>query len=74
VPAAGRVRIATRRAGWRTFAVPDGSIGISGTPAGRSPASGSWPVPDVIAVSVWILVMSGLESVFEGSGVIGGRW
>jgi hypothetical protein len=72
-PAAKRVRNATRRAGWRPFAVPDSSIRISGTPARLSPASEAWPVPDVIAVSAWILVMSGWEGVFEDSGVIGGR-
>jgi hypothetical protein len=73
-PATKRAGIATRRAGWRPFAGPDSSIGISGTPARLSPASGAWPVPDAIAVSFWILIMSGWEGVFEGSGVIGGRW
>jgi hypothetical protein len=58
-PATGSVRIATRRAGWRPFAVPDSSIRISGTPARLSHASGAWPLPVVIAISVWILVMSG---------------
>ena len=73
-PATRDVRIATRRVGWRPFAGPDSSIRISGTPAGLSHASRAWPLPDVIAVSVWIVVMSGWEGVYEGSGVIGGRW
>ena len=73
-PATGSARIATRRVGWRPFAGPSSSIKISGTPARLSPASRAWPVPDVIAISVWIFVMSGRERVSEGSGVIGGRW
>jgi hypothetical protein len=74
VPATGRARIATRRAGWRPFAEPSSSIKISGTPAGLSAASGAWPVPDAVANSVWIVVMSGWERVSECSGVIGVRW
>ena len=73
-PATGSVRIATRRVGWRPFAEPSSSIKLSGTPAGISPASGAWPVPEAVALSVWIVVMSGWETVSEGSGVIGGRW
>jgi hypothetical protein len=73
-PATRGVRIATRRAGWRPFAGPSGSIKLRGTPARLSHASGAWPVPDVVAISVWIVVMSGWEGVYEGSGVIGGRW
>jgi hypothetical protein len=73
-PATNGVRIATRRAGWRPFAGPDSSIKISGTPAGLSPASGACPVPDVIAISVRIVVLSGWEGVSEASGLIGGRW
>jgi hypothetical protein len=73
-PATERARIATRRAGWLPFAGPDSSIRISGTPARLSVAIRAWPVPDVITVSVWIMVMSGWESVFEGSGVIRGPW
>jgi hypothetical protein len=73
-PATGRARIATRRVGWRPFAGPSSSIKLSGTPAGLSPASKAWPAPDAVAISVWIVVMSGWESVSEGSGVVGGRW
>jgi hypothetical protein len=73
-PATKHARIATRRAGWLPFAGPDSSIKISSTPAGLSPASGACPLPDAIAISVWIVVMSGWKGVSEGSGVIGGRW
>jgi hypothetical protein len=73
-PATGSVRSATPRAGWLPFAGPDGSIKISGTPVGLFPASRPWRRPDAIAISVWIVVMSGWEGVSEGSAVISGRW
>jgi hypothetical protein len=58
-PATGDVRNATRRAGWRPFAEPSSSIKLRGTPARLSHARRAWPAPDVIANSVWIVVMSG---------------
>jgi hypothetical protein len=48
-PATGSVRIATRRAGWRPFAGPDGSISLMGTLERLTPAKRAWliSVPDM---------------------------